>query len=227
MGIFSAPTRVTRRDIIFSVFVSLAVCLFLPDKDLGALKGGWLLGLVVVLPFSFVGGTLSCWIYYGRHDLNSIDPFYIRACWSAYGGAIAWPICLLIRPAAANFAFITFTFGFGSVVAYHVYHRARRRKPTGHQAQRAEMSTVATTPMFSPTNFDHRFDVGTRIRFVKMLTLDRTSNHPQILLADAGEEGTITGYAFSECYWVKVDAMPKSFGAWTDEFEVVSSDAPQ
>lgn len=65
-----------------------------------------------------------------------------------------------------------------------------------------------------------RLDIGTRIRFNRTLTEPASGDHPELLYANDGENGTIVGYGTSEGYWVKTDNHPAKFGAAPHEFDV-------
>lgn len=65
--------------------------------------------------------------------------------------------------------------------------------------------------------------IGTRIRFVATLSESATGDHPDLLYANNGETGEITGHNDFEGYMVKTDSWPHSFGAQREEFEVDTS----
>lgn len=68
--------------------------------------------------------------------------------------------------------------------------------------------------------------IGTRIRFKKPLTASANEDHQDIIYAEKGETGEITGYGTKEGYWVKTDNWPHPFGASDDEFETIQSKHP-
>ena len=119
--------RPTAGYVLAFVVFPLVFLLLLPASQFERTNIGWPFALVVALPFSFVAGLFSASLYYRRHDSQSIDPFYIRAWWTMVGGAVAWPVCWLMRPIAADFASTLFFFGLGPVVAFYVYRRFPRR----------------------------------------------------------------------------------------------------
>ena len=59
MNMFSTPKGLTRSDIVGAVVVDLVVCILMPDHEFAKMNISWLLGLVVVLPFTFVAGLFS------------------------------------------------------------------------------------------------------------------------------------------------------------------------
>jgi len=64
---------------------------------------------------------------------------------------------------------------------------------------------------------------GTRIVFLKSLTVPANEDHPAFIYAEKGELGNIVGYGCAEGYWVTADRCVHAFGATlNDEFAVVS-----
>ncbi len=119
MNWFTKPKRVELGDVVFSVVVTLLVCFIVPARIFANQNINWLGGLVVVFPAMFVIGLFAF----------KLDPaFYIRAWWGLIAGAVAWPLCLLLRPLAADFAFVLFAFGAGPVAAFHVQRRLANRR---------------------------------------------------------------------------------------------------
>ena len=123
ISLFSTPDRVKVADVLFVTVVEVVALLLIPASELRKMNVDWLFG-VILLPLSFLVGLLSSWLFYRKHELTVIDPFYIRACWGL-GGVVALPICLLVRPEVAHLAFILLTFSAGPVVAFHVFRRIR------------------------------------------------------------------------------------------------------
>ena len=54
---------------------------------------------------------------------------------------------------------------------------------------------------------------GTRIKFVKSLYGEATSDSPACVYAEKGDGGVVTGHGTPEGHWVKWDKWPHAFGA--------------
>ena len=91
------------------------------------MNADWVAGLIV-FPVTLMAGLCSAWLYYGRHEAGSIDPFYIRAWWGFISGLVSLPVCLLFRPSIAALAFCFLTFGAGPVAGFHLFRHITRRK---------------------------------------------------------------------------------------------------
>ena len=118
--------RPTVGYVLAYVVFPAALLLLLPTSQFERMNIGWPFALVVVLPFSFVSGFFAAWSYYGRHDSQSIPPFYIHSCRTVIGSAVTWLACLLLRPIAADLASTYFFFGLGPVISFYVYRRTSR-----------------------------------------------------------------------------------------------------
>jgi len=70
-----------------------------------------------------------------------------------------------------------------------------------------------------------KLPIGTRIRFPRELTIPACGDHPRLLLAFAGEQGTITDHnnVPHEGYMVKTDNHAAPFGASDTEFERIEA----
>ena len=111
------------RDVLIYTTITLAVLLLTPEEEFKRMNVNWLLGPVVVLPFTIIAGFISSSLYYRHHDVVCIDPFYVRA-WSALiCGSVGLPVCFLFRPFGAPFALTVFTFGVGPIIAFHAYRK--------------------------------------------------------------------------------------------------------
>ncbi len=68
---------------------------------------------------------------------------------------------------------------------------------------------------------------GTRIRFPRAIPGPATGDHPEFLLASAGEEGEIVSYDETSVfpYSVKTDSWPRSFGADETDFRLIATEA--
>lgn len=68
---------------------------------------------------------------------------------------------------------------------------------------------------------------GTRIRFPREIIQSATGDHPEFLMASAGEEGEVVAYNETGVfpYSVKTDSWPNSFGAEAQDFEILETAA--
>ena len=66
---------------------------------------------------------------------------------------------------------------------------------------------------------------GTRIRFPREIIEPANEDHPEFLMASAGEEGEIVSHKETGVfpYSVKTDSWPHSFGADETDFKVIAT----
>ncbi len=136
MNLFSKPERVEASDVVLCTVTLLLECCLAPASMFEHQNMNWFGGLVIVFPVTFFAG----WLVVQRNHA-----FYIHACWALIGGAVAWPFCLLVRPVAANFAFVVLTSGAGPVAVYHLLRRSTKSLQTiAAFANRDEASFAAS-----------------------------------------------------------------------------------